>query len=626
MKKGFLPLFAALLTLSASVRGQEQPDTLSITIDEVVVTGTRAEVARNNVPMTISVVGQREIEQSSESALLPVLSERIPGMFITERGVTGFGVSTGGSGGITMRGIGGSPTTGMLVLIDGHPQYMGIMGHHLPDAYVASDVERVEVVRGPASILYGSNAMGGVINIISRRQSREGWSAGGRLMYGSYNTQKYMGNAGIKSGKFDAFVSVNHDRTDGHRPNSNFHITIGYARAGVVFSDRLRLWGDVSVASYEAQNPGTVARPMFDNVANILRGVASLTLENRLTNSEGALKLFYNFGDHRINEGYAAGESAKDFRFRSLDQNFGANLYQIFRPLEGNTITAGVDFKSFGGHAWNRFEDGVRPDAQIVDTTMYEVAGYVIMQQRLGNRLTLNGGIRLEHHKAYGNQWVPQVGLAYNPAPYTVVKASVSKGFRSPTIREMFMWGGHNPALRPEQMTNYELSLGQSFLRGRLSAELTGFIADGSNMIQMEGTLLQNTGDFTNKGIEADFRWRATQQLDFQGNYSYLHLKKPVLYAPEQQAFLAGNYRLRKWDFSLSYQYVHGLYSAVGATPSRESYGLLNAKASFRPIAGLEFFAKGENLTDRAYQIMSGYPMPGFTLMAGLNFSFNGAR
>ncbi|KAA6305621.1 TonB-dependent receptor, partial [termite gut metagenome] len=200
-----------------------------LTLDEVTVTSTRAQVNRNDVPITISVINRNEIEESSESALLPILSEQIPGMFITERGIAGFGVSSGGTGGITIRGVGGSPTTGVLVLIDGHPQYMGIMGHHLPDAYGTSNIERVEVIRGPASVLYGSNAMGGAINIITRKQSREGWEADGRLMYGSYNTQKYMANGGFMKNKFDAFVSMNHDKTNGHRDNFGFHITNVYA-------------------------------------------------------------------------------------------------------------------------------------------------------------------------------------------------------------------------------------------------------------------------------------------------------------------------------------------------------------------------------------------------------------
>ena len=141
----------------------------TIEINEVIVTGSQVKVNRNNIPMAVSVVDRTQIEESDESAILPILKGRIPGLFVTERGVTGFGVAQGSAGQISIRGIGGSPTTGVLMLIDGHPQFMGIMGHPLPDSYVASDVERVEVLRGPASILYGSNAMGGVINIITRK-------------------------------------------------------------------------------------------------------------------------------------------------------------------------------------------------------------------------------------------------------------------------------------------------------------------------------------------------------------------------------------------------------------------------------------------------------------------------
>lgn len=95
----------------------------------------------------------------------------------------GYGVSNGAAGGISLRGIGGSPTTGLLVLIDGHPQYMGLMGHPIADAYQSMLAEKVEVVRGPASVLYGSNAMGGVINIVTRRQREDGVRTGVRLGY-----------------------------------------------------------------------------------------------------------------------------------------------------------------------------------------------------------------------------------------------------------------------------------------------------------------------------------------------------------------------------------------------------------------------------------------------------------
>ena len=100
----------------------------------------------------------------------------------------GYGVAAGAAGGMSIRGVGGAPTAGVLVLINGHPQYMGLMGHPLADSYQSLMTERVEVVRGPASMLYGSNAMGGVINIITKKQEVDGANGSAQVMYGSHNT------------------------------------------------------------------------------------------------------------------------------------------------------------------------------------------------------------------------------------------------------------------------------------------------------------------------------------------------------------------------------------------------------------------------------------------------------
>ena len=624
----YLSAFAILLFNSATLFAQEEEDTISRSIDEVVVTATRTSVNRSNVPMTVTVMNREEIERSSESALLPALTEHVPGMFVTRRGVTGFGVASGGTGGISLRGVGGSPTTQLLVLIDGHPQYMGIMGHHLPDAYVASDVEKVEVIRGPASILYGSNAMGGVINIITRKQDKEGWSADGRMMYGSYNTQKYMANGGLKKGKFNGFMSVNHDRTDGHRPNSDFAITNGYAKFGYQLNERFQFWGDASLAKFEAQNPGTIAQPLTGSVADILRGVTSFSVENNYKKTSGAFKFFYNFGNHQVNDGYAEGGTPRNFHFHSNDHNYGVTFYQSFRPFAGNLITAGIDYKKFGGYARNVFTDAT-PDAELLPkTSLRELAAYIIMQQTIFEKLTLNAGIRLEDNEKFGAEWVPQAGLSYRPWRHTVVKASVSKGFRSPTIREMYMFPPQNPDLLPERMMNYELSLGHGFLDGRLTTELTGFIANGSNLIMTQmvngSPKNLNAGDFNNKGIELSVRWNVLKNLDVKGNYSYLKMKKPVLSAPEQQAYIAANYRFNKWMFNANYQYIHGLYLRLeNPTTSAvtENFGLVNAKISYRPLKWLDVFLKGENLAGKKYETVFGYPMPGVTIFGGVNIS-----
>jgi len=617
---------ALLFFVSTAVFAQDE-EPIVRNIDEVVVTATRVSVSRNSVPMTVSVVSREEIEESSETALLPVLTERVPGMFVTQRGVTGFGVATGGTGGISLRGVGGSPTTQLLVLIDGHPQYMGIMGHHLPDAYVASDVEKVEVIRGPASILYGSNAMGGAINIITRKQNQEGWNAGARAMYGSYNTQKYMANTGLKNGKFNGYLSVNHDKTDGHRTNSDFSITNGYTKLGYSLNERLQMWGDVSLASFKAQNPGTVERPMFDNIAEILRGMASMTAENNFGKTSGAIKFFYNFGNHKINDGYAGGGTPGNFYFRSNDHNYGITLYQSFRPFSENLITAGIDYKNFGGHARNDFMDATPNIDLLKKTSLYEFAGYIMLQQTLFTKLTLNTGLRLENSEKFGIEWVPQAGLSYCPLRTTVLKVSVAKGFRSPTIREMYMFPPQNPDLQPERMINYEISAGQGFFNGRMFAELTSYISEGSNLIMtqiVDGSPKNlNAGDFNNKGIELAIQWNILKNIDMRGNYSYLNMKKPILNAPEQQAYISVSYRLKNWTTSINYQYIHGLYvrlESADAPSVTEKYGLLNARVSYRPSKWIDLFVKGENLTDKTYQIVYQYPMPGITVFSGVNF------
>ena len=145
-------------------------------IDSVLIQG--ADSPARDLPGAAVVLGREQIVRGGRSSLLPALSEQVPGLFITGRGVMGFGVSGGASGQMNLRGVGGGasggPTTGLLVLIDGQPQYMGLMGHPVADAYQSLLAERVEVTRGPASVLYGSNAMGGVVNIITRKPAQDG--------------------------------------------------------------------------------------------------------------------------------------------------------------------------------------------------------------------------------------------------------------------------------------------------------------------------------------------------------------------------------------------------------------------------------------------------------------------
>jgi iron complex outermembrane receptor protein len=624
-KKLFLISLPALLSISAhaSAIAPEEADSM-IYLDGVVVSANKVSVNRNSVPLSVTVIGREQIEASSESALLPVLSQRVPGLFVTRKGVTGFGVNTNSAGTVNIRGIGQGNK--VLMLFDGQPQWAGVFGHSLPDTYVASDVDRVEVIRGPGSLLYGSNAMGGVVNIITRQAAGEGRHSGARVMYGSYNTQKYMVNNAFRKDKFSSFISLNYDRSDGMRENAAFDIVNGFANAGYELG-RFKVKGDVSLASYENQNPGPVDNPMLDNTMDVVRGTASVSLTNTYPKSSGAIQVFYNWGRHEINDGYRAGGNPRTFLFNSSDHNMGVLVYETFRPFDGGSITAGADYKNWGGTAWNDSINGKRGD--IVDRSVNEIAGYVIAQQDVLDKLSLNAGLRYEHSDAYGDQLVPQAGLTFRAFEGSVVKAVFSKGYRSPNVRELYIsyppYSMANPDLKPESMQSYELTVGQD-MGGSFHAEVTAFYLEAKDMIAGVAGQLTNINSIHNKGIELQASYRVSAALSFTANYSLLKTDVATEAAPENKVFVEGSYSLARLKLTAGVESVGGLVR-VGAAEgdAKEGYTLLDAKASYlfgSKEKGVNVFLKGENLTGVHYEILKGFPMPRATVMGGIDITF----
>jgi outer membrane receptor protein involved in Fe transport len=607
MKK-FIATLPLILIFSVVVTAQSLTDTLQI--EEVVVTGSRIEVSRRNVPVTVSTVSREQIELSNESAVLPVLSHRIPGMFVTERGVTGFGLASGSAGQISMRGVGGTaPNTQVLVLIDGHPQMQGLFAHPLPDSYVSSDVEKVEVIRGPASILYGSNAMAGTINIITRQQTREGFSGNARVSYGSFNTQKYMASGGLKEGRFSLFASINHDRTDGHRDTSDFKIINGFVKAGYMLNENFNITADFSIADFTSEDPGTIYNPEYFGI-DIMRGRASVAIKNQFTNLEGGLIGFYNFGRHEFTNGWI-----------SEDYHAGISLFQGFSPFAGNRITVGADYKKVSGIANN-----VPPVAADIWHEVDDMAAYAFMQQSLFNKLIISAGFRLENNSLFGTETVPQAGFSFIATETTTIKGSVSKGFRSPSIMELYLFAP-NPDLKPERLWNYELGVNYRSLNRRFSADFTVFLLDGENMIEVvppppPPAMRQNVGSFSNKGFEAELNWIATPSFSFSGNYSYIDLDAPRIAAPKHQLYLESTYRNQDFRANLSAKQISDLYTFTGNEPILESFTLVNLMISYRINRHLEIFASGKNLLNQEYTINYGYPMPGIHFMTGVNASF----
>lgn len=621
-----------ILPSAVSMRAEET-DSLSVnrSLEELVVTGTRNETDVRHLSQTVSVIDRKEIEQGLQPSLLPVLTEQVPGLFVTSRGVMGYGVSDGAAGGISLRGLSGGSAQ-LMVLIDGHPQYAGIFGHPISDSYQSLLADRVEVLRGPASVLYGSNAMGGVINIVTRKMREDGVKTDLRAGYGSYNTLETELTNRVRKGRFSSVVSGSYNRTDGHRDNMQFEQYGGYAKLGYDLTANWNTYADVNVTHFNASYPGPVSAPLLEGDQRITRGVASFALENKYERTSGGLSFFYNWGKHWINDGYtpSAGESPQDGRFNSFDDMMGVSFYQSAQFFEGNRITFGFDWFRYGGEAWTEYvkgEDaGTRSD--LVDKRENEMAGYVDFRQDIGSWLTFNAGLRVDHHSRVGTEWVPQFGAAFHLPENVELKASATKGFRYPILREMYMFPPQNPDLQPESMWNYELAFSQRLLGGRLHYGLNLFYIDGKNLIIMlpnpsgSGMLNQNSGAVDNAGVEVQVAYRINRQWSVDANYSYLHMDNPVVAAPEHKLYAGANFTEGRWDVSSGIQYIAGLYTAVGDNPQTENFVLWNVRGSFRATEWLSVWARGENLLAQRYEINAGYPMPKATFEGGVHFEF----
>jgi iron complex outermembrane receptor protein len=254
--------------------------------------------------------------------------------------------------------------------------------------------------------------------------------------------------------------------------------------------------------------------------------------------------------------------------------------------------------------------------------TINELAAYVHAQQTLFEKLTISAGIRADNHSKFGTEIVPMGGISYYPTQNTTLKASVSKGFRNPTIMELFLYAP-NPNLLPERMMNYEISWLQSLVNNKLKLELTLYNVQGENLIQVVVPPVpakrQNVGSFDNKGIEFSAKYAVTKALFIHANYSYLDLSKPVIAAPRQQLNVSANYKYKIWDFNAGIQYVEKLYTSIAPNVTiQPNYLLLNARLACIPIKNLQVFVSGNNLLNKSYQINYGYPMPGINFNGGV--------
>lgn len=593
----------------------QDADTLGL--DQVVVTGTRMARSASQVSSSISVVDKNQIRESGHINVLPALVPHVPGLMLNDRSLLGFGVGPGSGGNISIRGISGTPNNRILVLIDGQPQFMGIFSHPIADAYHSSDIERVEVIRGAASVLYGSNAMGGAINLITDKGEKQGWSGNLGASLGSFGTQAYTGKLNYQKGKWQSLLSLNRSKTNGYRDDANdsFENNALFYKLNFQVKEDIRLSADFQLSDATYFHPGTLTGPLTDDRRDYLRGRVAFGIENQGDKVSGAALFYRNFGEHQFTSG-----------FESTDTNQGFNVYQNLQLIPGQTITLGIDHSRFGGRAIN---ETLPPPAAVgldVSHNINQTDIYLQMQQTLWEKVHVNLGVREINNSQFGKSTVPGFGFTYEVNQRNLLKMSSSKAFRSPSVVDLYLFPPANEELNPETMWNHEMALTHVWPDRQLEMDLVFYYTKGDNLIQLDPSTAppgnRNTGAFRNRGLESQVRYNPSERFHLVFNYNFLDVSDNVLFAPKHHLNMQASKKFRKLAITPFVQQIFGLNNSPESEDNTIDYTLLNVNLSYQVLEEVKCYVLAKNLFDTAYQLENGYPMPGINVTAGINVEF----
>jgi len=606
---------AALLTAGALFAAGPALAELT-TLDQIVVTATRNLEPRSEVAASIAVVTADEIAARGATRLEDVLQDVI-GLHL---------VSQGSAAALVTPSIRGSESQQVLVMIDGirlnSPQ-LGLADlSNLPVAL--GDIERIEVLRGPASALYGSNALGGVIHIITRQpeatpQTRVSWSEG------RADSRRVSVSTARKLEKFRYRIGLEKQQSQGFRVNSDYDQFNADTQLGYRLSPSYDLQFNAYHFDRENGTPGTTAFPSPSARQLDRNTLASLTL------SELSGPLTW-----RIKESY----ERRNNRYRNpdwfIDDSHKVETYgsELQGTLEQNrhTLTLGLDY----------FLDSL--DSSQLDEIDQE-RGSLFAQYQLDatSMLQLLFGLRYDIHSNFDNELSPRASALFKLSDSTRLRASASKAFRAPTLNDLYWpltsFPGYtemgNPDLTPETAWEYEIALDQdlgesgSFLLSTFLRETDGLInwqdLDPDPLVDYWQPV--NINDARIWGVETGIDYRFCRSFAAGGNYTWLSAKDRNTDAhlagkPTQQ--LHGYLTIgpvQKLTFRLDGRYAD--YHSSDTT--RKSYLVFDASLNRPFVVGqvdLDATLSVRNLLDRDYEINPGYPMPPQEFQLGISAYF----
>ncbi len=612
---------------------------------QIVVTATRTEVPLPQVGAAVTVISGLQLAREGIGTLADAL-RRVPGANL---------VSSGGAGAVASLFMRGGESKYTKVLIDGIPVNEPGGNYNFANMS-ATDIDRIEIVRGSQSALFGSDAIAGVIQIFTRRGESEGLSPEPRFLIegGSFASYRYAGGISGRSRKLDYAAAFSRSDTDNNVQNGSFNEETVSGNLGIAFSPKLDIRAVFRSEAGRAGVPGQWAfqRPDPEEYYRHRDLAGGLTLTHRPTSS-WSQKVTYSVSDSKqfsadptdsgmtipSYDGITAPYPSYDFVFQTLNRTRRQKAgYQSDLALPGtNLLTAGFDFER---------ETGVIGDPAYLPlrAARNNFGGYIQDQWAAGNRFFATAGVRLEENDSFGFFAAPRFSAAFHVHQPTAtgfwgltkIKGNYGLGIKEPTLIESYSQSPYfrgNPLLKPEKSVSFDFGVEQEAWGGRSRIEITyfanrfrdqiGFVT--TNYQTYEGTFF-NLGKSRARGVEGVIRQVLGRGFDLAGSYTYLDSKilesandfnpvfatgQPLLRRPRHSGYLDLRWRAGRWTLGSTTLLVgprlDSDFAGLGITHS-PGYGVVNLYLNCRLVGGLSWFAAGNNVLDKNYMEVLGYP------------------
>ena len=597
-------------------------------LDEIVVTATRYQQKVANVTAAVSVIDAKELASSNAVYVMDVI-KNLPGIYVRRDGI--FGRQA-----IEIRGLGMNGQQ-IQTLIDGRPEKMALFGCTVTQTLPLSNVERIEIIRGPESILYGTDAMGGVVNIITRKLLTPGFDTNLILQYGSYNSIHSLIQHGGNTGLFDYYLTADYKSSDGHRLNAGYIGNDFSGKAGYRIANNWRAEISGKYFSDRANDPGTVKSPyVLHDKREYQRYSWDFDITGNWQKGDVLMNFYQNAGEHRFNM-----PSVPDF-WHSKDNSYGLALkgsYRLFKSRDIiNIISAGYDYRYESAKTlepWNSWAYQNMP-VNFMNIGSFNRNNHDLFAFNESTYKNAVGtlGIRIHHDTDYSNIILPQAGLLYHISKTSSIRAKIGKGFRQPKFSELYLFPVHNELLEPEENWSYELGYYQKIFRS-IALIINPFYMDINKSIAvvpnptpppMQRNI--NTEGYSIKGVEFGLDMALEKDLNLNAYVTYMDVEDPAGTGhvnrkgkPELKYDGSIHYNYHKLTATFTGQYISGLYDSNIFTNDQiqkvDNYFVAHLKTNYQVNRFFQIFIGIENLFDENYEQFPGYPMPGFSVFTG---------